>query len=68
MVSGGGLTFEVTVGVTIGVTVVGMTFGVIIEMSSEAMLEVGGTLLGTYSSLTSTSCSWRYFGWRYFGA
>ena len=67
MVSGGGLTFGVTVGVTIGVTV-GMTFGVIIEMSSEAMLEVGGTLLGTYSSLTSTSCSWRYFGWRYFGA
>ena len=59
MVSGGGLTFEVTVGVTFGVT---------IEMSSEAMLEVGGTLLGTYSSLTSTSCSWRYFGWRYFGA
>ena len=59
MVSGGGLTFEVTVGVSSGIT---------IEMSSEAMLEVGGTLLGTYSSLTSTSCSWRYFGWRYFGA
>ena len=61
MVSGGGLTFGVTVG---------MTFGVTITMSSEAMLEVegGGTLLGTYSSLTSTSCSWRYFGWRYFGA
>ena len=67
MVSGGGLTFGVTVGVTIGVTV-GMSFGITIGVSSEAMLEVGGTLLGTYSSLTSTSCSWRYFGWRYFGA